>query len=147
MCDLRFYEEWRKKHEEKKLNGLIMITMKVIQYPIRLKPAPHDKTFFTVNICWQKNTLRYWYIDTLRYWKVIVALCTEETAKKPAKPKVRSASEGTEMENSNLKKRSGRCSETSEVRKGSQALKLCYVVKNLPTHRLSVCRVECETVE
>ena len=45
---------------------------------------------------------------------VIVNLCTEETAKKP-KPKARSTSEGTEMENSNLKKRSGRCSETSEV--------------------------------
>ena len=41
-------------------------------------------------------------------------LLSEETAKKP-KPKTRSASEGTEMENSNLKKRNGRCSETSEV--------------------------------
>ena len=60
-----------------------------------------------------KDILRYFesYIEI--YLKVIV-IYAEETAKKP-KPKARSTSEGTEMENSNLKKRSGRCSETSEV--------------------------------
>ena len=51
-----------------------------------------------------------------REWLVfyLTFLLSEETAKKP-KPKTRSASEGTELESSNLKKRNGRCSETSEV--------------------------------
>ena len=48
------------------------------------------------------------------YFFYLTFLHSEETAKKP-KPKTRSASEGTEMESSNLKKRNGRCSETSEV--------------------------------
>jgi len=61
----------------------------------------------------------------------------EETAKKP-KPKTRSASEGTELESSNLKKRNGRCSETSEEAVAELEAGLATLLEMFPHS----CRVE-----